>query len=67
MANVFFNDMVNSLKDFHGNSFTDSQYEAIVWSGLHETDAFNNNSGLTQSQLQETINNLRQNCDQSCE
>lgn len=40
MAGVYFKELVMGLKKFFGNDYTNEEYEALVWSGLHKTTAF---------------------------
>ena len=65
MADEWFDDLLDSVKDFYPG-YTEEQYSAIVWSGLHNTNAFEENSGYTNSDLTNIRDNLRTNCEQ-CE
>jgi len=65
MANERFDDLLNSVIQFYPG-FTIDEYEAMVWSGLHNTAAFDD-SGITLSELVMTIDSMRENCDQSCD
>ena len=65
MAGEYHDEMVQSLKDLYGDKYTQREYEAIVWSGLHKTKAFEN-SGFTIDELNSIIDNIRQKCTKSC-
>lgn len=66
MANEWFDTLKDAIKDFYPSGYTEEQYNAITWSGLHGTNAFDENSGFTASQLTDIQDNLRSNCE-SCE
>ncbi len=67
MANEWFDSLLEAVINFYPSGFTLDQYEAIVWGGLHETNAFEQNSGMTETELDNKIDLIRTNCDQSCD
>ena len=62
MANEWFDTLLNAVKEFYPNGYTEEQYQAIAWSGLHNTDAFDEGSGMTASQLTSILDDLREDC-----
>ncbi len=40
MAGSYFDKLVSALKQYFGNEYTDLEYEALMWSGLHKTSAY---------------------------
>ena len=67
MANEWFDELLSAVISFYPVGYTFEEYQSIVWSGLHDTDAFDENSNMTTVELNEIINSMRQNCDKSCD
>lgn len=66
MAAEMFGDLLGAVINFYPTQFTYEQYEAMTWSGLTGTVAFEN-SGLTASDIADTLEEMRMDCDKSCE
>lgn len=67
MANEWFDALLESVISFYPSGFTLAEYESIVWAGLHETSAFAQDSGMTETELNDQIELIRTNCDKSCD
>lgn len=67
MANEWLDELLDAVISFYPSGFSMEEYEAIVWSGLHNTEAFSQTSGMTITELNSTIGSIHQNCDKSCE
>ncbi|KZE82853.1 hypothetical protein AV926_06350 [Myroides marinus] len=58
MANTYVERMKIVLKEYD-NSYDDSIYEALAWSGLDGTEAYNKLSSEKKQQLENTIQKYR--------
>lgn len=65
MANHWFDKLLDAIKAFYPG-LKQEEYKALVWLGLHKTEAFKN-SGYTVEDLIRIRNNMRKNCDKSCD
>ncbi|MEZ4909687.1 MAG: hypothetical protein R2774_02380 [Saprospiraceae bacterium] len=68
MAGVYFDNLVQSLKQIYGNKYSDAEYEALMWSGLHNTLAFKKLSAEKQNEIKNIWNKFENSdtCEKSC-
>lgn len=67
IAGEYFNQLVGALQDFYPNEYSVEELEVIVWSGLHGTNLFNQSSGITLSELNNQLSQIRNECTTNCE
>lgn len=68
MAGVYFNKLVSALKQYFGNEYTDLEYEAIMWNGLHNTTTYKAMSPEKRAQIEAIWDKFKNSttCKKSC-
>lgn len=68
MAGVYFENLVEGLKNYFGNEYSDEIYRAITWSGLHHTSAYKQLSEIEKAKIESIWKNFEKGttCKKSC-
>jgi hypothetical protein len=68
MAGVYFENLVQGLRNYFGNEYSDEIYRAITWSGLHNTKAYKQLSEIERAKIELIWKNFEQGttCKKSC-
>lgn len=62
MAETYRDRIVQALSQVFGTAYTNEQYEALAWSGLFETDSWDQLSQSRKDRIFELINEVNENC-----
>jgi hypothetical protein len=68
IAGVYFENLVEGLKNYFGNEYSDEIYRAITWSGLHHTSAYKQLSDIEKAKIESIWKNFEKGttCKKSC-
>ena len=68
MAGNYFDNLVKSLKQTYGDKYSDTEYEALMWNGLHNTTAYKKLPAAKRNEIENIWDEFKNSktCEKSC-
>lgn len=68
MAGNYFDNLVKSLKQIYSDKYSDAEYEALMWNGLHNTLAYKKLSAAKRNEIESIWDEFKNSktCEKSC-
>lgn len=68
MAGNYFDNLVKSLKQIYSDKYSDAEYEALMWNGLHNTSAYKKLSAAKRNEIESIWDEFKNSktCEKSC-